>query len=86
MFSKANGLKKMFSIFLYFYSNEDKNVEIPETLSTDANISLEQTPETGKDVPQQLENKVPTGADKPVDTITEPAKTDGDKPKQQVQL
>lgn len=76
----------MFSIFLYFFSNEDKNVEIPETLPTVANISLEQTPETGKDVPQPLENKVPTGTDKTVDTITEPAKTDGDKPKPQVQL
>ncbi|CAC5401545.1 SUN domain-containing protein 2,Uncharacterized protein slp1 [Mytilus coruscus] len=64
-------------------NNEEKNVEIPETVPTVANISLEQTPETGKDVPQPLENKVPTGADKPVDTITEPAKTDGDKTKQQ---
>lgn len=71
--------------FYYFFllSNEDKNVEIPETLPT-ANISLEQTPDTGKDVSQQLENKVPTGADKPVDTKTEPLKTDGEKPKQQV--
>ncbi|CAG2239812.1 SUN domain-containing protein 2,SUN domain-containing ossification factor [Mytilus edulis] len=38
------------------FNNEDKNVEIPETLPT-ANISLEQTPDTGKDVSQQLENK-----------------------------